>query len=48
MAQQNKAPITAFIGAIAGLITVGIVSPSLSLVGLIGGALIGYALGRQG
>ena len=47
MARQNKSPITAFIGALVGLITFGMVKPSWSIVGLIVGALIGYALGRQ-
>tara|TARA_Y100000034_G_C6893661_1_gene411577 strand:+ start:1886 stop:2032 length:147 start_codon:yes stop_codon:yes gene_type:complete len=47
MAQQNKSPITAFIGAFVGLITFGMINTNLSILGAIVGAFIGYALGKE-
>lgn len=47
MGQQNKSPITAFIGGLVGLITFGMINPILSIVGLVVGAFIGYALGKE-
>lgn len=48
MAQQDKSPITAFIGALVGLATFGAINPSpiSPVIGAIVGALIGYALGK--
>ena len=46
MVKQNKAPITAFIGGLVGLITFGVINPSYTLIGFLIGLLIGYALGK--
>lgn len=46
MVKQNKAPITAFIGGLVGLMTFGIINPNYTLIGLLIGLLIGYALGK--
>ena len=47
MVKQNKAPITAFIGGLVGLMTFGVINPDYALIGLIVGLLIGYALGKS-
>lgn len=46
MAEQDKSVLTAFIGAIVGLLTFGIVNQDYAIIGAIIGALMGYALGK--
>jgi len=48
MVQQDKSPITTFIGALAGLISMGIINPKYAILGFAVGAFIGYALGKAG
>jgi len=47
MVKQNKAPITAFIGGLVGLISFGIINSKYTLLGLLIGAFIGYILGKS-
>ena len=47
MAIQSKASITALLGALVGMLIVGGINNNYTIIGAIGGAFIGYALGSR-